>query len=143
MQGVQMGLDEIVQMLLMRMASLEDQNRHLKDTLNVVIRMIYDNGLIDKDNIYTALKKEFKLMKDIGQIKDMPEDDVIKTMRDEMVSWSECDTDHIIEMIKSYNEQVKEMMQKQNSKIVTASEDTLNALDNAMKNAPKGSKLII
>ena len=45
--------------------------------------------------------------------------------------------------MKEYEDHMKEEMMKNDSKIITASGDTLNALDNAMKNAPKGSKLII
>ena len=143
MPAMQLGLDELINMMMIRMANNDSQCSQFKTTLNIVIRLLYKKKIIDRNDIKESIKNEFELMMKIGQIKEMPNEDFINGMTEEMVQWAEGNDEFIIKAMKEYENQVNEMMQKSKNKIDIASASDLTMLDNAMKNAPKGSKLII
>ena len=143
MPAMQLGLDELINMMMIRMANNDSQCSQFKTTLNIVIRLLYKKKIIDRNDIKESIKNEFELMMKIGQIKEMPNEDFINGMTEEMVQWAEGNDEFIIKAMKEYENQVNEMMQKSKNKIDIASASDLTMLDNVMKNAPKGSKLII
>ena len=138
MPAMQLGLDELINMMMIRMANNDSQCSQFKTTLNIVIRLLYKKKIIDRNDIKESIKNEFELMMKIGQIKEMPNEDFINGMTEEMVQWAEGNDEFIIKAMKEYENQVNEMMQKSKNKIDIASASDLTMLDNAMKNAPKG-----
>ncbi|MDY3868497.1 MAG: hypothetical protein SOZ52_03940 [Pyramidobacter sp.] len=141
---MQISLDEVLSMLLARVDGMAMANENLKSKFNILARALYKKGLLTDEDILESVRDEHKLLLDLGAVKEMPDDEALKTVADNIVVWVKCDSEAIKQSLKDYEAKVKEMMKEEERKprLDVASAADLQRLDR-MSGNNQGSRLII
>ena len=139
---MQIGLDELLGMLVSRVEELAMNNENQKSRFNVMFRMLYKKGLFDENDALDAIRDENKILLELGIIKDMPDAKTLKAAADNLMLWIKGDTKEIKRSIEELQKRIQEEEEKQNKpKIATAPAGVLNELDRLGGNNNK--KLIL
>lgn len=139
---MQIGLDELISMLLARIDSLTLESENQKSRFNIMFRMLYKKGLFDDNDALEAVREEHLILHELGMLKNMPDNDALKTAADNLMLWVKGDIEDIRKSLEDYDRRVKEAMeQQQKPKIDVAPAAVLNELDKL--GAQSGKKLII
>ena len=139
---MQIGLDELLGMLLSRAeeASLEVENQ--KSKFNVMFRVLYKKGIFTENDVVEAIREENKIMLDLGMIKEMPDDKIISEAAENIMLWIKGDSKEIKSSLEEMKKKIQEETAKQNRpKIDVAPAGVLNELDRLGANNTK--KLIL
>ena len=86
--AMQISLDEVLSMLLSRVDAMAVANENMKSKFNILARALYKKGLLTDDDLVQSVKEEHKLLLDLGAIKEMPADEALKSIADNMIVWS-------------------------------------------------------
>lgn len=141
---MQIGLDELISMLLARIDSLTVESETQKSRFNIMFRMLYKKGLFSEEDAFSAVKDEHLILHELGLIKDMPDDQAIKGAADNLMLWVKGDVETIRQSLEDYDRRLKEAMEEQNKpKIDVAPAAVLNELDRLGGQGGSGKKLII
>ena len=141
---MQIGLDELISMLLARIDSLTVESETQKSRFNIMFRMLYKKGLFSEEDAFSAVKDEHLILHELGLIKDMPDDKAIKGAADNVMLWVKGDVETIRQSLEDYDRRLKEAMEEQNKpKIDVAPAAVLNELDRLGGQGGSGKKLII
>ncbi|MDD3427197.1 MAG: hypothetical protein PHT10_10020 [Aminobacterium sp.] len=120
---------------------------NLKSRLNIIFRVLYKKGLITDDDVVESIRDEHRLMKELGLIKEEPEDEVVNAIGDSILLWIKGDSEKLKEQIKEYEKKMQEaaMEEARKPKIDVASPQMLQQLDKMSGNSRQGGggKLII
>jgi len=142
--AMQLGLDELISMLLARMdgMSMEDENN--KSRFNIVARVLYKKGIITDQDVIASVKDEYKILKEIGLIEKEPEQSAIEAIADSITLWLKGDSSAIRKSMEEYERKVQEAMarQQQKSKLDVAPAATLQQLDRISGKQSGGKKII-
>jgi len=141
---MQISLDEILSMLLARVDSMAYNQENIKTKFNILGRVMYKKGLVTDEDIEESIREEHRILKELGAISEMPDDDVVTAIADSILQWVKGDVEAIKKAMKDYEQKAQEMASKQQNakpKIDVASPAVLKQLD-SMQNK-KGGKLII
>ena len=139
---MQIGLDELLGMLLSRAeeASLEVENQ--KSKFNVMFRVLYKKGIFTENDVVEAIREENKIMLDLGMIKEMPDDKIISEAAENIMLWIKGDSKEIKSSLEEMKKKIQEETAKINRpKIDVAPAGVLNELDRLGANNTK--KLIL
>ncbi len=141
---MQISLDEILSMLLSRVDAMTMANENMKSKFNILARAMYKKGLLTDDDILQAVKDEHKLLLDLGAIKELPTDDMMKSIADNVTMWAKNDAEAIKQSMKEYEEKVKAMIEEEEKKprLDVASAADLQRL-NRMGGPNQNSRLIV
>ena len=139
---MQIGLDELLGMLVSRVEELALDNENQKSRFNIMFRMLYKKGLFNENDALDAIREENKILLELGLIKAMPDDKTLKAAADNLMLWIKGDAKEIKRSIEELQKRIHEAEEKQNRpKIETAPAGVLNELDRLGGNNNK--KLIL
>ena len=139
---MQIGLDELLGMLVSRVEELALDNENQKSRFNIMFRMLYKKGLFNENDALDAIREENKILLELGLIKAMPDDKTLKAAADNLMLWIKGDAKEIKRSIEELQKRIQEAEEKQNRpKIETAPAGVLNELDRLGGNNNK--KLIL
>ncbi|GHS99538.1 hypothetical protein AGMMS50276_23360 [Synergistales bacterium] len=141
---MQIGLDELLSMLLARVDGMAMESENQKSRFNIMFRVLYKKGLLTDDDILESVKEEHKILKDIGAIEKLPSEQEMKAVRDGILLWIRGDSSAIRKTMEEYERRVSEAQAKQQKpKIDVAPAAVLNELDRLGGQQGGGKKLII
>lgn len=131
---MQIGLEQIIQVIMQRLESLEMSLEDMKFRTNVALRILRTKGDLDLEEVKLAVTKEYEalisLSEEHNQENEISEDQ-INEIANGIIKWVDNDLEEMKNKMKEYNEKIKEMMEKENNKsnISVAPADLLNHLD--------------
>lgn len=145
---MQISLDEIITMLLSRVESLALNDENDKTRGNILLRVLYKKGIITEADVEASVREEHDMLKALGIIQELPGDDVVKAITNNLLQWAKGDLDGIKSAMDEYEKKVREYAREEQNRstLTVASAETLQQLDRL---APPpgsnrgGSKLII
>ena len=143
---VQIGLDEIISMLLARVDSLTINDENSKSRFNIVARVLYMKGILTEEDIVESIKDEHKMLKELGAIQEEPSDELVQTIADGILQWIKGDVASLKKGMEEYERRLQEAMTKQQaqkSSIYSASLAVLQQLYRLGGKGQGGGKLII
>jgi hypothetical protein len=145
---MQISLEEVITMLLSRVESLSMSDENGKTRFNVVVRALYKKGFITDEDITESVREEHRMLKELGMIQEMPGEDVVKAVADNILQWVRGDVEVIKRAMAEYDKKVREYAREEARKpsIAVASSDVLHQLDRlSSPSGPgnRGGKLII
>lgn len=142
--AMQISLDEVLSMLLSRVDAMAVANENMKSKFNILARALYKKGLLTDDDLVQSVKEEHKLLLDLGAIKEMPADEALKSIADNMNVWIKNDAEAIRKNMKDYEAKVKAMIEEEEKKprLDVASAADLQRLER-MSGKKSGGGLII
>lgn len=141
---MQIGLDEIINMLVQRVEALSANDENNKTKANIINRVLYKKGILTDEDIKASVKEEYRMLKELGGIAEEPSEDVYDTVTQGITEWLKGDTEAIKQTMEAYRKKVEEMMREAEAKkpkIAVANANVLNELDNL--NSQNGGKLIV
>jgi len=141
---MQIGLDEIISMLVQRVEALSANDENNKTKANIINRVLYKKGILTDEDIKASVKEEYRMLKELGGIAEEPSEDVFDTVTQGITEWLKGDTEAIKQTMEEYKKKVEEMMREAEAKkpkIAVANANVLNELDNL--NNKNGGKLIV
>ncbi len=140
---MQIGLDELLGMLVSRVEEMSIDNENQKSRFNIMFRMLYKKGLFNENDALEAIREENKILLELGMIKEMPDEKTIKAAADNLMLWIKGDAKEIKRSIEELQKRLQEAAQKQNKpRIETAPAGVLNELDR-IGAGNSGKKLIL
>ena len=140
---MQIGLDELLGMLVSRVEEMALDNENQKSRFNIMFRMLYKKGLFNENDALDAIREENRILLELGMIKSMPDEKTIKAAADNLMLWIRGDAEEIKNSIEELQKKIKEAADKQNKpRIETAPAAVLNELDR-LGASNSGKKLII
>ena len=141
---MQLGLDELISMLLSRMESMSMEDENIKSRFNITARVLYKKGIITDQDIMESVKDEHRILKELGLIEKEPEQSAVEAITDSITLWLKGDTSTIRKSMEEYERKMQEAMarQQQKSKLDVAPAAALQQLDRISGKQP-GSKKII
>ena len=140
---MQIGLDELLGMLMSRVEEMTLDSENQKSRFNIMFRMLYKKGLFNENDAVEAIREENRILLELGMIKSMPDEKTIKAAADNLMLWIKGDAKEIKSSIEELQKKIKEAAEKQNKpRIETAPAGVLNELDR-LGAGNNGKKLII
>lgn len=145
---MQISLDEVLSMLLSRVDAMSMANENMKSKFNILARALYKKGLLTDEDILESVRDEHKLLLDLGVIKEMPDEEMLKAVALNVTQWVKNDAEAIKQSMKEYEAKVKAMIEEEEKKprLDVASAADLQRLDrmSGMSGGGQGaSRLII
>ena len=132
---MQVGLDELLGMLVSRVEEMSLDADNQKSKFNIMFRMLYKKGLFDESDALEAIRGENKILLELGLIKAMPDEKVLKAAAGNLMLWIKGDTKEIKRSLDELQKRIDEEQAKQNKpKINVAPAGVLNELDRATNN---------
>jgi hypothetical protein len=144
--AMQLGLDELISMLLARMDGMSIEDENIKSRFNIVARVLYKKGIITDQDVIESVKDEHKILKDIGLIEKEPDQAAVENIANSITLWLKCDSATIRKSMEEYERKVQEAMarqQQQKSKLDVAPAAALQQLDRMSGKQASGGKKII
>lgn len=135
---MQMDINDVFGAIITQTRMLANQCEDIQRTMNIIGRVLVENGILTEEKITNSLKKEYEVLKELGGVDDIPSDENIKSMVNNLMSTLSGDIDKVKDMIKRHEEEIKKHMEKR--KIETVDASVLGALDKA---ASGGNKKLI
>ena len=114
-----------------------------KTKQNIIYRVLYKKGLLTDEDITASVKEEYRMLKELGVIRDEPAEEVYKSITDGILQWIKGDVDGIKKSMADYEKKLQEYAREEakKPKIEVAGANVLSQLDAAAAN--KKGKLII
>lgn len=139
---MQIGLDELLSMLVGRVEEMSLDNENQKSRFNIMFRMLYKKGLFNENDALDAIREENKILLELGLIKAMPDDNTLKAAADNLMLWIRGDAKEIKRSMEELQKRLQAEAEKQRApKIDVAPAGVLNELDRLGNNS--GKKLIL
>ena len=140
---MQIGLDELLTMMVSRVEELTLDSENQKSRFNIMFRMLYKKGLFDEKDALDAIREENKILLELGMIKNMPDENALKTAADNLMLWIRGDAQEIKQSMEELQKRLQAEAEKQRApKIDVAPAGVLNELDRLGGNT-QGKKLIL
>jgi len=139
----QIGLDDLLSMLLARVDGMAADSENQKNRFNIMFRILYKKGVISDQDVLDSVKEEHVMLKELGLIEEMPSDAALENGAKSILLWIKGDTEAIKKTMEEYRKRVSDAMAKQaKPRIDVAPAAVLGQLD---RMAPQqgGKKLII
>ena len=135
---MQIGLEDLLGMLVSRVEEMSLENENQKSKFNVMCRILYKKGLFNEHDAYEAIKDENKILLELGMIKAMPDEKTLKAAADNLMLWIKGDVKEIQKSVEEVKKRLQEAAEKQNKpKIDVAPAGVLNELDRLGANNSK------
>ena len=143
---MQISIEQIIQVIMAKLENIELSLEDIKFRSNVAVRILRDNDMLNQEDVEKAVKEEFEALKELDEEREEVSREQIKQVSKGIIQWADNDLDEMKDRIKNYQEQMKEMMDKENSKadISVAPSNFIDQLDsNKKKGKGNGSGNII
>lgn len=143
--SMQISLDEILSMVVSRVDAMAMANENMKSKFNIIARALYKKGILTDEDLYDSVRDEHQLLLDLGAIKEMPDDEALKAVADNLIMWIKNDADAIKQSMKDYEEKMKKLIEEEQKKprLDVASAADLQRLDRMSGKKPGGSGIIV
>ena len=139
---MQIGLEELLSMLVGRIDELSLDNENSKSRFNIMFRMLYKKGLFSENDAVEAIREENKILLELGLIKAMPDENTLKSAAENLMLWIKGDAKEIKRSMDELQRRLQEAAEKQKApRIDVAPAGVLNELDRLGGNSSK--KLIL
>ena len=92
---MQIGLEDLLGMLVSRVEEMSLDNDNQKSKFNIMFRMLYKKGLFNENDALEAIREENKILLELGLIKAMPDDKTLKAAADNLMLWIKGDAKEI------------------------------------------------
>ena len=141
---MQLGLDELITMLLARMDGLSMEDENIKSRFNIVARVLYKKGILTDQDIMESVKDEHKILKEIGLIEKEPDQASVEAIANSITLWLKGDSYTIRKSMEEYERKLQEAMAKQQQKSIldVAPAAALQQLDRMSGKQTGGKKII-
>ena len=141
---MQIGLDELLTMVVSRVEEMTLDMENQKSRFNIMFRVLYKKGLFNENDALEAIREENKILLELGLIKSMPDDKTLKAAADSLMLWIKGDAKEIKASLEDYRKRVEEAQAQQNKPhIDVAPAGVLNELDRLGGNNNNGKKIIL
>ena len=142
---MQIGLDELLSMLLARVDGITLDSENQKSRFNIMFRVLYKKGLISDRDILESVKEEHRILKELGMIEELPSAEALESAAAGLVLWLKGDAAAIRKTMEDYEKRVSDAMakQQQKPKIDVAPAAVLNQLDRLGGRQQGGGKKLI
>ncbi len=141
----QFSLDDLLSMLMARIDSISMGEENLKTKMNVIGRVLYKKGLLTDEDIIESVREEHRVLKELGAIDTLPDDEVVKLSAEGIMQWIRGDVEAIKKGMEEYEQRIRELAAKEakKPKINVASASVLSQLDQMSGQNPGGGKIIL
>lgn len=137
---MQIGLDELLSMLLARVDGMAMDSENQKSRFNIMFRILYKKGLFTDQDVLEAVKEEHRILKELGMIEQEPSEEALESAAQGLLLWIKGDAAAIRKTMEDYEKKVQEAMSKQQKpKIDVAPAAVLSQLDRMGGNTQQGS----
>ena len=137
----QIGLDQLLSILLSRVDNLDMDSENQKSRFNIMFRVLYKKGVISDEDVLNSVREEHSMLKELGMIDEMPSDAALENAAKSLLLWIKGDAGPIKKTMEEYKKRVSEAMAKQSKpKIDVAPAAVLGQLE---RMGAGGKKLII
>ena len=141
---MQIGLDELLSMLLARIDGITVDSENQKSRFNIMFRILYKKGLFSDQDVLDSVREEHRILKGLGLIKELPPEGDLESVAKELLLWIKGDVTAIKKTMEEYEKRVSEAMQKQQkTKIDVAPAAVLGQLDRLGAQHQGGKKIIL
>ena len=145
---MQIGLEEIISMLLSRVEALSMNDENNKTKQNIISRVLYKKGILTDEDIIQSVKDEHAMLHELGLLQQMPDDEVISAIAESILQWIRGDVEAIKKNMEEYEKKMQEYAREEARKpsIQVAGSNVLQQLDRMAPppgSGKSGSKLII
>ena len=145
---MQIGLEEIISMLLSRVEALSMNDENNKTKQNIISRVLYKKGILTDEDIIQSVKDEHSMLHELGLLQQMPDDEVISAIAESILQWIRGDVEAIKKNMEEYEKKMQEKAREEARKpsIQVAGSNVLQQLDRMAPppgSGKSGSKLII
>mgnify|MGYP003607490849 CR=1 FL=1 len=145
---MQIGLEEIISMLLSRVEALSMNDENNKTKQNIISRVLYKKGILTDEDIIQSVKDEHSMLHELGLLQQMPDDEVISAIAESILQWIRGDVAAIKKNMEEYEKKMQEYAREEARKpsIQVAGSNVLQQLDRMAPppgSGKSGSKLII
>ena len=138
----QIGLDQLLSMLLARVDNLDMDSENQKSRFNIMFRTLYKKGVISDNDVLDSVREEHRMLKELGMIEEMPSDAALENVAKNLLLWIKGDSEPIKKTMEEYRKRVADAMAKQaKPKIDVAPAAVLGQLDRL--GAQQGGKKLI
>ena len=139
---MQIGIEDLLGMLVSRIEELSVENENQKSRFNVMFRVLYKKGLFNENDAYESIKDENKILLELGAIEKMPDEKTLRAAADNLMLWVKGDPEAIKQSVENIRKRLQEAAEQQSKpKINVAPAGVLNELDRLGANNNK--KIII
>ena len=139
----QIGLDQLLSMLMARVDNLDMDSENQKSRFNIMFRILYKKGAISDKDVLNSVREEYQMLKELGMVDEMPSEAALESAAKSLLLWIKGDTEPIKKTMEEYKKRVADAMAKQSKpKIDVAPAAILGQLDR-MGAQQGGKKLII
>jgi hypothetical protein len=140
---MQIGLDELLSMLLARVDGMAMDSENQKSRFNIMFRILYKKGLISDKDIFDSVKEEHRILKELGMIAELPANEALESLANGILLWIKGDVNAIKKTMEEYEKRMSDAMTKQQKpKIDVAPAAVLSQLDR-LGGQQSGKKLIL
>lgn len=142
---MQISIEQIIQVIMAKLENIELSLEDIKFRSNVAVRILRDNDMLNEEDVEKAVEEEFKALKELDEEREEVSEEQIKQVSKGIIQWADNDLDEMKDRIKNYQEQMKEAMEKENSKadISVAPSNFMDQLGKNNNNKGNGSGNII
>ncbi len=145
---MQIGLEEIISMLLSRVEALSMNDENNKTKQNIISRVLYKKGILTDEDIIQSVKDEHSMLHELGLLQQMPDDEVISAIAESILQWIRGDVAANKKNMEEYEKKMQEYAREEARKpsIQVAGSNVLQQLDRMAPppgSGKSGSKLII
>ena len=145
---MQIGLEEIISMLLSRVEALSMNDENNKTKQNIISRVLYKKGILTDEDIIQSVKDEHSMLHELGLLQQMPDDEVISAIAESILQWIRGDVEAIKKNMEEYEKKMQEYAREEarEPSIQVAGSNVLQQLDRMAPppgSGKPGSKLII
>ena len=134
---MQIGIDELLSMLVSRLEEVALEVENQKSKSNIISRILYKKGLFNEQDAFEAIKDENKILFELGAIKEIPDDETLKAAAENLMLWIKGDTNEIKKSVENLKKRLQEAAEQNKSKIDVAPAGVLNELDRLGANNKK------
>lgn len=145
---MQIGLEEIISMLLSRVEALSMNDENNKTKQNIISRVLYKKGVLTDEDIIESVREEHSMLHQLGLLQQMPDEEVISAIAESILQWIRGDVETIKKNMEEYEKKMQEYAREEARKpnIQVAGSNVLQQLDRLAPppgSGKSGSKLII
>lgn len=141
---MQIGLDELLSMLLARVDGMAVDSENQKSRFNIMFRVLYKKGVISDADVLDSVKEEHRILKELGMIEQMPDPEAMEAAAKGILLWIKGDVNALKKTMEEYEKRVSDAMAKQQKpKIDVAPAGVLSQLDRIGGGQQGGKKLIL
>ncbi len=138
---MQISLDQLLQVLMARLDSLEMSLEDLKFRTDVALRILRKNNLLDEDNVKEAVKEEFVLLNQLSDEKEEIDEEKIEGITKEIINWVDNDVNYFKRQYADFQEKLRQFLEEEDkSNISVASPELLKQLESLRGENPKKNK---